>query len=89
MIKSKEYGTDLGAEPRIEQSVYAVVGEIIVSFDDFETCEGKYSGHSHSERNGVTHSLCDRGAVLVFLPGLLEIETLYKVLTDAILEQEK
>ena len=69
--------------------MYALVGEIIVSFDEFETRERKHTAASHSERNGITYSLWDRGAVLVFLPGLLEIETLYKLITDVILEREK
>ena len=47
-----------------------MAAHIIVSLDDFEL------------RRPEHKSTDERGAVLVFLPGLLEIETMYKVLDE-------
>lgn len=81
----KEDLSEQGAEPRIEQNVYGAAVEIIASLDAHES-----KGSKASVVNGLSsQGSNERGAVLVFLPGLLEIETLYKLLNDFVLEREK
>ncbi|CAL8099647.1 unnamed protein product [Orchesella dallaii] len=67
-------------EPKVHQEVYEIAEKIIEGLDEAENKEMMNPGRGGGDVAAATN-IC-RGAVLVFLPGLLEIETFYKVLTE-------
>ncbi|CAG7727696.1 unnamed protein product, partial [Allacma fusca] len=78
----KIYKVDFYEEPKIAPDIYEMAVNVIASFDTFEKHERRYNA-SKPDKNGVdSFEVNERGAVLVFLPGLLEIETLYKLLNE-------
>ncbi|XP_072346035.1 ATP-dependent RNA helicase TDRD9 [Scyliorhinus torazame] len=60
-------------EPKILPEVYNVAETLILYFDELE-----------SKENGSTGMSLNRGSVLVFLPGLAEINHLHEVLTSMV-----
>ncbi|XP_030628475.1 ATP-dependent RNA helicase TDRD9 [Chanos chanos] len=67
------------AEPRINSEMYNVAVSLIQSFDEMETKD--QSGRAEKEE---ALSLPERGSVLVFLPGLAEIQFMQEALSKLV-----
>lgn len=66
-------------EPSIMPETYEVAAAVIESFDIIERNERRYN---RSEKKWAGDDAVDRGAVLVFLPGINEIDSMMNVLND-------
>lgn len=60
-------------EPQISEKIYCLARELIKHFDHIDKQDSDM---------GQSSQICDRGSVLVFLPGIFEIETMQRILKN-------